>query len=159
MNKAHLGARFIAALGITDWGISDPSESFFRNLLGNYLQMKGLFAERLRRGHQGLASAQALEDDKFIAGCRNNLGNAYRSLPTGDRGENLKNAIGCYEAALRVRTEDGFPVDWALTRNNLGNAYGNLPAGDRGENLKNAIGCYEAALRVYTRTGSRFCGR
>ncbi len=33
MNKAHLGARFIAALGITDWGISDPSESFFRNLL------------------------------------------------------------------------------------------------------------------------------
>ncbi len=117
---------------------------------GEYFQMKSLFAESLRRGHQGLASAEALKDDEVIAGCRNNLGNAYMSLPAGDRRENLKNAIESYEAALRVYTEDGFPVQWAGTQNNLGEAYRNLPTGDRGENLKNAIGCYEAALRVHT---------
>jgi hypothetical protein len=32
---------------------------------------------------------------------QNNLGNIYRNLPTGDRGENLNRAIACYEAALR----------------------------------------------------------
>ena len=41
---------------------------------------------------------------------QNNLGIAYRDLPTGDRGENLRRAIACYEAALRVYTEAGLPV-------------------------------------------------
>ena len=81
---------------------------------------------------------------------QNNLGNAYSDLPTGDRGENLRRAIACYEAALRVYTEADFPSDWATTQNNLGNAYSDLPTGDRGENLRRAIACYEAALRVRT---------
>ena len=54
---------------------------------------------------------------------QNNLGTAYSDLPTGDRGENLRRAIDCYEAALRVYTESDFPSDWATTQNNLGNAY------------------------------------
>ncbi len=33
---------------------------------------------------------------------QNNLGNAYRNLPAGDRQANLKRAIACYEAALEV---------------------------------------------------------
>ena len=33
---------------------------------------------------------------------QNNLGNAYLRLPTGDRGENLRAAIECYERALRA---------------------------------------------------------
>jgi tetratricopeptide (TPR) repeat protein len=69
---------------------------------------------------------------------------------TGDREENLKRAIDCYEKALRVRTEHDFPNDWATIQNNLGSAYSQLPTGDRGENLKRAIDCYEAALRVHT---------
>jgi hypothetical protein len=32
---------------------------------------------------------------------QNNLGIAYRNLPTGDRGANLQQAIACYEAAIR----------------------------------------------------------
>ena len=32
---------------------------------------------------------------------QNNLGVAYRDLPTGDRGDNLRRAIACYEAAAR----------------------------------------------------------
>jgi tetratricopeptide (TPR) repeat protein len=64
--------------------------------------------------------------------------------------ENLKQAIACYQAALRVRTEADFPQAWATTQNNLGNAYQDLSTGDRGENLKQTIACYEAALRVRT---------
>jgi tetratricopeptide (TPR) repeat protein len=62
----------------------------------------------------------------------------------------LQQAIRCYEAALRVWTEEAFPADWAMTQNNLGSAYQNLPTGDRAANLQQAIACYEAALRVYT---------
>ena len=81
---------------------------------------------------------------------QNNLGTAYSDLPGGDREANLRQAIACYEAALRVRTEADFPQDWAMTQNNLGNAYADLPGGDRAANLRQAIACYEAALRVYT---------
>ncbi len=84
---------------------------------------------------------------------QNNLGNAYGNLPTGDREANLQNAIACYEAALRVRTERDFPVNWATTQNNLGNAYWSLPTGNRGANLQKAIACYEAAIRGYEAAG------
>jgi hypothetical protein len=33
---------------------------------------------------------------------QNNLGNAYWSLPTGDRAANLQQAIACYQAALQI---------------------------------------------------------
>jgi hypothetical protein len=71
-------------------------------------------------------------------------------MPTGDRGENLRRAIACYEAALHVFTEQDSPRTWAMTQNNLGIAWRDMPTGDRGENLRRAIACYEAALRVYT---------
>ncbi len=115
-----------------------------------YLRMKARFPEALAYASQGLSAAQALKESQLIAGCQNNLGTAYRNLPTGDRGANLAKAIACYEAALRVRTERDFPVEWAETQNNLGIAYTHLPAGDRGANLAKAITCYEAALRVRT---------
>ena len=60
---------------------------------------------------------------------QNNLGTAYGDLPTGDRGENLRRAIACYESALRVYTEADFPSDWAMTQNNLGTAYSEPPDG------------------------------
>src|SRR5262249_17936400 len=60
-----------------------------------------------------------------------NPGNAYRGLPTGDRGQNLQRAIACYEAALRVYTQADFPQDWAMTQNNLGTAYSQMPTRDR----------------------------
>jgi tetratricopeptide (TPR) repeat protein len=67
-----------------------------------------------------------------------------------NRGANLQKAIACYDAALRVYTEQEFPPDWAVVQNNLGIAWSSLPTGDRTANLKQAIACYEAALRVYS---------
>ena len=67
----------------------------------------------------------------------------------GNRNDQLQRAIACFEAALRVYTEDRFPHQWAMTQDNLGTVYSDLPTGDRGENQRRAIACYEAALRVY----------
>jgi CHAT domain-containing protein/tetratricopeptide (TPR) repeat protein len=80
----------------------------------------------------------------------NHLGLAYSELSTGDRGENLQNAITWYRKALVFRTFEAFPFQYADTQNNLGNAYSNLPIGDPGSNLQTAIDCYQEALRVCT---------
>jgi tetratricopeptide (TPR) repeat protein len=68
-----------------------------------------------------------------------------------DKESNVEKAIAAFKEALRVRTLDAFPVDYATTQNNLGNAYGVL-AGvrDKESNLEKAIAAYEEALRVYT---------
>ena len=84
------------------------------------------------------------------------LHNDYMNAPSAAKLPQLHQAIGLYEAALRVYTERDFPVDWATTQNNLATAYGNLPTGDRGANLQRAIACYEAALRGLC-TESRSC--
>jgi tetratricopeptide (TPR) repeat protein len=74
----------------------------------------------------------------------------FRNLPTGDRAANLEQAIQCYREALRFRTPEAAPLDYAQTQNNLGNAYRNLPTGDRAANLEQAIQCYREALRFRT---------
>ena len=51
------------------------------------------------------------------------MGNAYRELPGGDRAVNLGKAIGCYTQALRFRTAEATPLDYAATQNELGAAY------------------------------------
>ncbi|HHC24204.1 MAG TPA: CHAT domain-containing protein, partial [Desulfobacterales bacterium] len=75
-----------------------------------------------------------------------------QSLPTGDRGENLKKAIESFQNALRTYSETAFPYEYAMTQNNLGTAYSALPTGDRGENLKKAIESFRNALRIRTET-------
>jgi len=79
------------------------------------------------------------------------LGKELLHASLGDRAANIQRAIECYEAALRVRTEQAFPQDWAIIQNNLAIAYRNIPGGDRAANIQRAIECYEAALRVYTK--------
>jgi class 3 adenylate cyclase/predicted ATPase len=115
-----------------------------------YLQQTCRFSEEVALNETLLRRIDPETATQQWARTQNNLGIAYRNLPTGDRGENLAKAIACYEAALRVRSERNLPTDWASTQNNLGVAYSELPAGDRGENLAKAIACFEAALRVWT---------
>ena len=82
---------------------------------------------------------------------QNNLGTAWSESAIGDRGENLRHAIECYEAALEVRTRERCPIEWAMTQNNLGAAYKNLPTSDDTSNLVRAMECYQASLQVFTR--------
>jgi tetratricopeptide (TPR) repeat protein len=81
---------------------------------------------------------------------QNCLGIAYANLPTGDRGENLVRAVGCFEQVLTVYTPETAPLNYAGTQHNLGNVYADLPTGDREENLACAIACYMQASRFWT---------
>ena len=74
----------------------------------------------------------------------------------GDRAANLQKAIACFEQALRFRTPEADPLDYATTQNNLGVAYAELPVGDRAANLQKAIACFERALRFWTSKADPF---
>jgi tetratricopeptide (TPR) repeat protein len=80
------------------------------------------------------------------------LGVELQQATLGSLSENLHRAIVCYEAALRIYSETGFPTDWGATQNYLGNAYASLLMGDWAANLEKAIAYYLAALRIYTKT-------
>lgn len=123
--------------------------AYVGRLIG-YLSNRARFTQRLMLAEQALGAALASNDSDRVAGSQNNLGNAYLELPTGDRRENLKRSIGCYQEALRVYNERDSPIDWAMTQNNLGVAYASIPTDHREENLRLAITCYEAALRFRT---------
>ena len=76
---------------------------------------------------------------------QHNLGNVYLDQPGGDWDANLRRAIDCYKAALRVRTETMFPQDWAMTQHSLGVLF------IRKGYLRQALSCFENALRVLTK--------
>jgi tetratricopeptide (TPR) repeat protein len=119
--------------------------------------------ERLVEGPETVAVARAMltwwdgidlegeaPDDEARAYCLVLLANRLWDVPQRDMRGPLQRAIECYEAALRIYTEEAAPQQWATIQIALGNAYQKLPTGDRGENLRLAIECYEAALTVYT---------
>ncbi|MDJ1185795.1 CHAT domain-containing protein [Roseofilum casamattae] len=82
---------------------------------------------------------------------QNNLGNAYSDLgKLANTAENLEKAIAAYREALRFRTPQEYPQDYAATQNNLGTAYWNLgKLANTAENLEKAIAAYRTALTIY----------
>ncbi|MDR3577527.1 MAG: CHAT domain-containing protein [Anaerolineaceae bacterium] len=93
----------------------------------------------------------------YWAALHNDLGNTYAALRSGDRNENLGNAVEHFRQALRFRTHGTAPLDFAATQNNLGNTYKNLAASrKRVEDLQNAIKCYQQALTVYNAAATPF---
>ena len=56
----------------------------------------------------------------------------------------------CYREALRFRTPEAAPLDYAMTQNNLGEVYRSLLTGDREANLERASACFDNALTVWT---------
>ena len=68
----------------------------------------------------------------------------------GDRASNLRRASDRLERALRVYTENTFPVEWARIQGSLGKAWHSMPTPGRGAHLLRAMECYHKALRIYT---------
>jgi tetratricopeptide (TPR) repeat protein len=122
----------------------------FAYALAEYFQRRGMWDEWITWTQAGLDACERLDDQRGRVDMQIILGNAYWSLPTGDRAENLKKAIACYREALRFRTPEATPLQYAMTQNNLGNAYLRLPTGDRAANLEKAIECHQEALRFRT---------
>jgi tetratricopeptide (TPR) repeat protein len=118
-------------------------------------------ADNLKKAIACYADAQRVfNKTAFPAGwamVQNNLGNAYADLSAEERVAeervaNLRRAIACYSAALRVYTESEFPVHWAKTQHNLGNAFRDLSLWNQAATIRKAMICYAAALRIRTET-------
>ena len=63
---------------------------------------------------------------------QNNLGNALAALGNRESGtERLEQAVTAYTEALKERTRERVPLDWAATQNNLGVALTTLGERDR----------------------------
>ncbi len=158
------GPHYLAALSVLDaaypnlraaWEGAAETESWprlrsFAYALHDYFMLRGRWAEWIAWTQAGLDACARLGDERGSADMQIILGNAYLYLPTGDRAANLQQAIACYREALRFRTPEAAPLDYAATQNNLGNAYLYLPTGDRAANLQQAIACYREAVRFRT---------
>jgi tetratricopeptide (TPR) repeat protein len=84
---------------------------------------------------------------------QNNLGNALQRLGRRESETGrLEEAVAAYKEALKERTRDRMPLDWAATQSNLGNALQAL--GERESEtgrLEEAVIAYHKALKERTR--------
>jgi len=65
--------------------------------------------------------------------------------------EKLEEAVAAYREALKERTRERVPLDWAMTQNNLGNALLSLGERESGtEKLEEAVAAYREALKELT---------
>ena len=61
-------------------------------------------------------------------------------------------AVAAYREALKERTRERVPLDWAMTQNNLGNALFRLGERESGTaRLEEAVAAYREALQERTR--------
>ena len=62
----------------------------------------------------------------------------------------LDEAVAAYREALKERTRERVPLEWAMTQNNLGNALRTLGERESGTaRLDEAVAAYRAALKEY----------
>ena len=63
----------------------------------------------------------------------------------------MKIAIEAYQNALKIRTVEQFPMNYAMIQNNIGTAYSTLAeVEDKAQNCKKAIEAYQNALKIRT---------
>ena len=70
---------------------------------------------------------------------------------SGDRGDNIEQAIDAHQQVLTVRTRNTMPVEWADTMHNLALAYATRIRGDHADNIDQAIEAFHQSLQVMTR--------
>jgi len=82
---------------------------------------------------------------------QHHLAMLYAQRYTDDRVTDIENALALFQDALRVRTRESFPQEWADTQNSLANAWQQRLRDDPAQNMERAIRAYRAALEVWTR--------
>jgi tetratricopeptide (TPR) repeat protein len=108
---------------------------------------------------EGLRAVNLIDYPVEYAMLQNNLGNALQYSSSSHRVENTLRAIEAYDEALRVRTPETAPVEFANTVANRANALANLPddlehpeAGNH-QNLRAALAAYMHARDVFRSHG------
>src|SRR5262249_13156182 len=98
-----------------------------------------------------LLDAASSDDERGIA--QDNLGSALWTLGERESGTTrLDEAVAAYRDALKERTRERVPLDWAMTQNNLGSALWTLGEreGDTAR-LEEAVAADRDALKERTR--------
>ena len=72
--------------------------------------------------------------------------------PPESADDDVTEAVSHFQEALRFRSPERDPRDWAYTQANLGIAHSRNRYGDPHENLKLALACYEAAEWAYAQS-------
>jgi CHAT domain-containing protein len=117
----------------------------------NRLTRRSDMPRRIELCQQALKMAPRETQLELWGALQNSLANSLAQTPTGDRAENIEQAIGHFQQALEVRIRQAFPKDWATTQNDLAVTYKNRIRGDRAENIEQAIHHYQRALEAITR--------
>jgi hypothetical protein len=69
----------------------------------------------------------------------------------------LEEAVAGYRDALKERTRERVPLQWAMTHNNLGAALSMLGERESGtQRLEKAVAAYRAALEVFEAAGASY---
>jgi tetratricopeptide (TPR) repeat protein len=108
---------------------------------------------------EGLKAVNLIDHPAEYAMLQNNLGNALQYASSRHGIENNLRALEAYDEALKVRTPERAPLEYANTIANKANCLWNLPddaaAPDRGNraNLAQAKAYYEAASRIFAAHG------
>jgi len=90
---------------------------------------------------------------------QNNLGNALQYASSSHLIENNLRALEAYDEALKVRTRETTPLEYANTISNKANCLLNLPDDPENPELRNrgnqikAKACYEEALELFQEHG------
>jgi tetratricopeptide (TPR) repeat protein len=97
-----------------------------------------------------LLDAASSHDERGIA--QDNLGTALSALGDREGGmARLEEAVAAYRDALKERTRERVPLDWATTQYNLGNALSALGKREGGTaRLEEAVAAYRDALKENT---------
>lgn len=67
-----------------------------------------------------------------------------------ERANYVEHATELLQNALKIRTADKYPKEWADTQNSLANAFQKRLRGDLAQNIEQAILAYQDALKVWT---------
>jgi tetratricopeptide (TPR) repeat protein len=110
---------------------------------------------------EGLRVVNLVDHPAEYAMLQNNLGNALQYASTSHVVENNLRALEAYAEALKVRTRESTPLEYANTIANKANCLWNLPAdpaqpgeAERG-NLRQARACYAEAREIFVAHGER----
>jgi tetratricopeptide (TPR) repeat protein len=110
---------------------------------------------------EGLKVVTLIDHPSEYAMLQNNLGNALQYASSSHPAENNLRALDAYAEALKVRTREAAPLEYANTIANRANCLWNLPddpespQDGNGGNLKSARAAYGEAREIYMAHGER----
>jgi CHAT domain-containing protein/tetratricopeptide (TPR) repeat protein len=118
------------------------------NAFENWSRSVHYFRIALQLHQRSGAQVRAAQTAQNLAATLIFRAHTFPERPRPERGADLEEAINLLKEALKVRTKEDFPYQWAMTTSMLAAAHQNRIDGDRRENLEESIRLYTAAAEV-----------